>query len=354
MKPLPMPRAPFPIVVLGAGGIVRDAHLPAYRLAGFPVWGICDQAVERARALAGEHGIPHVFGDLGQAIAQAPADAVFDLALPASRFLDVLRRLPPGASVLMQKPMGETLAQAREIVALCRERSLKASVNSQLRYAPFVRQARELIDLGGIGELLDLEVRLDVDIPWEIFPSLAGRPRMEIVHHSIHYIDLARSFLGEPRSLLARTYSHPAYPALASVRSTLLLDYPDPLRVTITANHTHRFGPAHQESYVKWEGTRGAIRARIGLLLNYPHGAEDRFEYCTRRDGEVPVWQTIEVAGSWFPHAFIGPMADAMRWKEGAIPRAPTHVEDALKTMACVEAAYASNAQGGFRPETLS
>ena len=33
----PLPRAPRPIVIVGAGGIVNDAHLPAYRLAGLPV-----------------------------------------------------------------------------------------------------------------------------------------------------------------------------------------------------------------------------------------------------------------------------------------------------------------------------
>ena len=31
-----MPSRLRPVVVIGAGGIVRDAHLPAYRMAGFP------------------------------------------------------------------------------------------------------------------------------------------------------------------------------------------------------------------------------------------------------------------------------------------------------------------------------
>ena len=37
---LELPRNPRPIVILGAGGIVHDAHLPAYRKAGYPVFGI--------------------------------------------------------------------------------------------------------------------------------------------------------------------------------------------------------------------------------------------------------------------------------------------------------------------------
>ncbi|MCC6777635.1 MAG: gfo/Idh/MocA family oxidoreductase, partial [Hyphomicrobiales bacterium] len=38
----PRPSTPRPIVIIGAGGIVTDAHLPAYRLAGFPVAGVFD------------------------------------------------------------------------------------------------------------------------------------------------------------------------------------------------------------------------------------------------------------------------------------------------------------------------
>ncbi len=38
----PMPKHHRPIFIIGAGGIVNDAHLPAYRIAGFEVAGIYD------------------------------------------------------------------------------------------------------------------------------------------------------------------------------------------------------------------------------------------------------------------------------------------------------------------------
>ena len=37
-----MPSKKTPIVIIGAGGIVNDAHLPAYQKAGFEVRGIYD------------------------------------------------------------------------------------------------------------------------------------------------------------------------------------------------------------------------------------------------------------------------------------------------------------------------
>ncbi len=42
LQSLSAPETPKAIVIFGAGSIVRDAHLPAYRRAGFPVSGIFD------------------------------------------------------------------------------------------------------------------------------------------------------------------------------------------------------------------------------------------------------------------------------------------------------------------------
>jgi predicted dehydrogenase len=195
-----------------------------------------------------------------------------------------------------------------------------------------------------------MEMRLTIQTPWDQFPFLKSIPRVEMVYHSIHYIDLIRSFLGEPRSVYARTYSHPFFPDLASVSSSIILDYPDPVRATITTNHSHRFGVKHEESYLKWEGTRGAIKAQVGLLRNYPHGAADVFEYCVLdAAGNMGEWISQPLEGSWFPDAFIGPMAQLQRHKEGSLEHMATDVEDVIHTMEAVEAAYASNERGGVK-----
>jgi predicted dehydrogenase len=345
-----LPAKRFPILIIGTGGIVKDAHLPAYRLAGFPVWGLYNRTRERAESLAKEYGVTHVFDNLDAANAVSPKDVILDLALPASMFADTLRKLPRGSHVLIQKPMGENLAQAREVLAVCRERGLHAAINCQLRFAPFVMAARHLIKAGVIGELIDMEMRLTTMTPWHLFPFLNGLSRTEIVYHSVHYVDLFRSFLGEPRSVYARTYAHPVHPDLASVSSSIILDYPDPVRATITTNHMHRFGAKHQESYLKWEGTRGAIRAQIGLLMNYPHGAGDAFEFCQLDEhGRPGEWISEKLEGSWFPEAFVGSMAQVQCHKEGSLAQMPTDVADVIRTMEVVEAAYASSARGGVK-----
>jgi len=346
-KPI-LPETKQPIIIIGAGGIVADAHLPAYKIAGFEVYGIVNRTKARAQKLADAFGIPHVFDTVAEAVTAAPPHTVFDVTIMPEQYLETLAQLPDGAAVLIQKPMGDDFNQAKEILALCRAKNLKAAINFQLRFAPFVSAAKYLIDKGMIGELYDMEVRVTIKTPWEIFPHVIIHPRLEIQYHSIHYVDLIRSFLGNPDSVLAKTLKHPAK-CLSSSRSTILFDYGDTLHAVINANHDHDFGPNHQESYIKWEGTKGAIVAKIGLLMDYPHGVPDVFEYCLVEKDKTPVWEKVKLEGSWFPDAFIGTMANLMRYNEGSTDILHTSVEDVINTMAVVESAYQSSDTGGIK-----
>lgn len=345
---LSLPQNTMPIIVIGAGGIVKDAHLPAYRLAGFDVAGIYDVNVAKAKDVAKRFALPQVYDDEQQMLENAPSNAVFDLAVPGHAILDVLRKLPDRSAVLIQKPMGENYGQAKEILKVARDKNLVAGVNFQLRYAPFIRTARELIKKGLIGELWDIEVNINVYTPWELWDFLFDAPRVEILYHSIHYIDLIRSFLGNPLGLYAKTRKHPDKEKLASVRSNIIMDYGETSGANISTNHCHNFGSRHQQSYIKLEGTKGAIKIQVGLLLNYPEGLPDKFEYVLNEEGKKPEWKTMEIEGSWFPHAFIGPMAEIMAAADGLISSPDNSVEDCIFTMACVEAAYESSKNGGW------
>ena len=296
-----LPENTRPIVLIGAGGIVNDAHLPAYRLAGFPVAGIYDPDREKAEKTAEKWGIPEVYHSMKELLSIGPAYVVFDVAVPGSAVPSVLRQLPHKAVVLMQKPMGEDHKMAKEILNTTRHMHMTAGVNFQLRYAPFINAARNIIREGLIGELCDIEVNVNVYTPWHMWEFLFSSPRVEIVYHSIHYIDLVRTFLGNPESIYAKTTGHPAMAELASVRTNIIMDYGRMVRANILTNHCHDFGLKHQQSYIKFEGTRGAIIARMGVLINYPQGVPDSFEYVVREKGKEPVWQTVDIAGSWFP-----------------------------------------------------
>lgn len=343
-----LPQNPAPIIILGAGGIVKDAHLPAYQKAGFMVHGIYNRTAPKAETLAAEYGIPNVYKSIDAAVANAPERVVWDLALMPPQFVNILNKLPKGSHILIQKPMGDDWEQTLAIRDACWDNGHHAAINCQLRFAPFTMAARWLIDNGYIGDLHHMEVHVEVYTPWHLFPHIHPLPRVEIQQHSIHHIDIVRAFLGDPKGMYARTVKHPKQAELATTRTTMILDYGPDIQANIITNHGHEFGPRHQQSYIKWEGDKGAIKATMGLLKNYPDGAPDAFEYCLLEDGKPPAWQAVTLEGSWFPEAFIGSMAQVMRHEEGNLDVMPTRIDDVMRTMSCVEAAYASDALGGF------
>ena len=328
-------------MIVGAGAIVRTAHLPAYHRLGFPIAGLFDIRPEAARETAAQFDIPRVFGTLAEGA--DVKDAVFDVAVPGDQILGVLRCLPHGAPVLVQKPMGENLAAAREILRVCRERKLVAALNFQLRFSPNMLALQDLTERQALGELRDIEVRVVDRQPWEQWSFLKGAPRLEVLYHSIHYLDAIRALAGEPRSVYCCAVAHPELQGFNDTRSTIILDYGNRIRCSLTLNHVHRQDSMHRASMLKVEGTRGAAVLTMGVNLDYPKGPPDHLVVAY----EPSAWTQIPLRGSWFTEAFEGPMSNLQRFIAGDDAVLVSPLDDAIKTMALVEACYESSERGG-------
>ena len=337
-----------PVFVIGCGAIVRDAHLPAYALDGIPVGGFFDVDARRAVLLAEATSGATAFATLGALVdACSAAGGVYDVALPPHAAAEVIRALPDGSTALLQKPFGRDLAEATALLAAIERRAIRGCVNLQLRHAPVVAALRRLLDSGTLGEAIDLELRVVCRMPWENWPFLESLPQMEILMHSIHYLDLCRAMFGEPDRVWSAAFTHPRAPRLADVRSTTILAFPHGRRAVVTTYHHHAAPPRHEASSLRVECAHGTAVARLGVNLNYPEGAPDTLEWTA--DGAP--WQPVPLEGNWFPLAFRGPMRDAQRAAADAAFVPSTSFRDAWRTMALVETCYRSAARGEMMPE---
>ncbi len=332
-----MPSEPRPIVTFGAGSIVGDAHYPAYRKAEFPIAGLFDPDREKAEKLAAEWGVT-AYSSAEEAA--AVPDAIFDLATPPGIHAAVLRLLPDGAAVLIQKPMGSDLAAATEILEICRKKKLKAAINFQLRFAPMMLALKDAIAKGWLGDVVDFDAWLALATPWQLWPFLKGLPRIEIAMHSIHYLDLIRQLLGDPQGVHAKTIGHPNHD-VSQTRTSAILDYGDTVRCALSVNHDHDFGRKHQACEFRICGTEGAAYLQLGVNLDYPRGEPDILEIRPKGGDD---WVGVPLNGAWFPDAFVGRMANLQRYAAGEDTELVSSVEDAWNTMALVEAAYQSSA----------
>lgn len=345
----PMPSKPRPITILGAGGIVRDGHLPAYRKMGLPVAGVYDVNVGVARGLAADFGVPAVHETLEAALAACGTAGIFDLALPPAAILSTVEKLPENSVALIQKPLGPEGAAARRIVDALDARSITAATNFQLRFTPSMLAIRDAARRGLLGEIVDVEVRLAVYMPWELWSFIPHLDAVEIPLHSIHYLDWIRSLIGEPASVHAKSVRHPRYMNQADARSSIILDYGDRVRCALSLNHTYNYGPEHTEATIRVEGTKGAAHLTVGYLMDYTHPAPEKLEFIT----EGGRWTDLPLKGERVPDAFGFVMANLQRYVAGEDGVLDTDVHDSVRTMALVDAALKSSRLGGVVPDAV-
>ena len=332
----PMPKNPIPILIFGAGSIVSDAHLPAYKLSNLPVIGIYDPDYEKAKKLGQSYGLK-VFKEAAQAAAQK--NVIFDLAIPPSAHPKVIDLLPKNSAVILQKPLGSNLNEASKILNLCRQRSLKACVNFQLRFAPMIIALKDILDQDLIGEIVDVDMWAALDTPWGLWKFLEELPRVEILLHSIHYLDVIRFLIGNPIGIHAKTMGHPSS-KISNTRTSAILDYGDNLRCALSINHNHSYGRKYQACELRICGTKGAAYLHLGVNLNYPKGEPDRLEVNLGNG-----WKEIKLEGNWFIDSFAYRMRQFQRAVTGEDKTLISTVEDAWNTMALVESAYKSSAK---------
>ena len=341
-----MPKSPMSIVIVGAGGIVSDAHLPAYKKAGFKVLGIFDPLKEKAEKCAKDFDIEKIYSSEEEALSEK--NVVFDIAVPPQVLLDIVKKIPDGSICQLQKPMGNSMKDAAEIKKVIKEKKIIACVNLQLKFSPMMIALRDAINKGMIGDITELEVSLSVKTPWHLWPFLESLENVEVPLHSIHYLDWIRSVLGNPKSVHCKSVKHPSVPKLADARSSIILEYDRDLRCCLSINHTHdteMHGMKHSHAYARVEGLRGAAYIKFGLLLNYPKGEPEEIEIST--DGVS--WTKVDDVGTWFPDAFIGTMASLQRYASGEDKELLHSVDNAYETMAVVYACLESNLTPGTK-----
>ena len=163
---LPMPKNALPIVIIGAGGIVSDAHLPAYKKAGFEVFGIFDPVKEKAEKCAKDFNIKKLYASEEEALSEK--NVVFDIAVPPQVLLEVVKKIPSNSICQLQKPMGNSMQDAAEIKKIIKEKNIIACVNLQLKFSPMMIALREAINKGMIGDITELEISLSVKTPWHL------------------------------------------------------------------------------------------------------------------------------------------------------------------------------------------
>src|SRR5437762_1741310 len=149
-------RKDFRIGCAGAGFIMRDCHLVAYKQAGFNPVALASRNPATAREVAALREVPTVH-DTYDALLRDPAIEILDVAVPPDAQPDLIRKavdLGKGRlrGVLAQKPLALSVADAKDLVARCAAAGVVLAVNQNMRFDQSVRALKDLLKREWLGE----------------------------------------------------------------------------------------------------------------------------------------------------------------------------------------------------------
>jgi predicted dehydrogenase len=334
--PYPPEKKDYGIGIVGSGGIVRGAHLPAYKKCGYRVLACCDVVEENARAAAEEFNIPHYSTRLEDVLDHSEVE-IIDLAVHAKirpqLIAQIVAHPRKPRAILSQKPFAVSLDDARQMIAQCEEAGINLMVNQQARWAPSHRALRHVIESGVLGHVYSI---MHIARTWQDDPNAwyVKMPHFNIVDHGVHYIDLSRYLSGQtPESVHCTTTMVPGQVAVTPMIYTITCQYAAEAQLMSTLHFNNIVQVSQKMGRGEWfvDGTQGS--AMVGGDLTV----------CLKDDPDN--LQTFQLEGSWWTDAFGGSMGELMQsLTEDRLPmcHARDNLESITMALAAVESSQSS------------
>lgn len=160
-------------VLIGCGMIARE-HLAAIaELENVEVAAICDLSPARAEATAERFGIAKWYPGYEQLLADVKPDLVHITTPPSSHFSIAKFCLSAGLNVLCEKPITVDYREFAVLKRLAMENHCVLMENQNLRFHSSVRRIFNLISAGKLGEVIDIQICISLDI------AAAGGPYID-------------------------------------------------------------------------------------------------------------------------------------------------------------------------------
>lgn len=330
--------------VLGTGHI-GAVHLQS-ALAMPDVTVVAADAVESSRERALELGAEAVYDDYAELLARERVDVAV-VALPPFLHLDAVRAAAEaGCDVFVEKPLGRTVAEAREILDIADAAGIAVGVDHTIRYQPEIRRLKAAYDEGVVGAVPLASITRINSGPfspypddrrvggWQLDPEATGGGAL--VDLGVHLVDVLEWFFGE----LEVKYAH--------LSNQLQLPYEDAAVVvlqskdagtvvTLNCGYFQWERPPTVNTSFRLEGTTGWLDSRDYLPKHFgAYAARSAMSNVARRIGGKP----LDYYGpTYFYRAHYDALADFLdAIREGRTPPVDGHA--GLRAMELVEAAY--------------
>ncbi len=188
---------PLRVLQVGCGGITSAWIPPALKNPDIEIVGLCDLFPEAAVKLRDKYEWPAetpIFGDAKTALQELKPDAIFDCTIPAAHTPNALLAFQNGAHVLSEKPLSDTLENARRAIDAAHSNGKIYTITQNYRYSNGPRRLQKFLQSGAIGAVTTVNADMYLGAHFGGF-----RDEMQhvlLLDMAIHSFDMTRFLSG--------------------------------------------------------------------------------------------------------------------------------------------------------------
>lgn len=321
--------------LIGCGFFARN-HMHAWaQTPGIEIVAVCDSDRAKAERMAGDFGIPLIFTDAQTLLTEVPLDVVDIATTVGSHRALVELAAAHGVAAICQKPMAETMTEAKAMIAACAQAAVPLIIHENFRWQRPFLVMRELIEQGRIGtpHFARFSFRHGYD-NYSNQPYLRQIERFAIMDVGLHLFDLARLFMGEVATLSC-TAQHLDPAVRGEDAFTALLQHEGgAVSVCDCSFQSLRRPEPFPQTLAEIEGCDGTLLLTSGYNLTLQDKKSSHSIDCAPNVpawGEKP-WHCVQDSVARFQKHVVGVLTEDTRAQPSGV--------DNLKTLALALASY--------------
>ncbi len=196
--------------MIGCGEVTEKKSAPAFNLIDHSTLaGVTSRSLEKARAYAEQHQVPHVYQSVEAMLADHRIDAVYVATPPSSHAQYAIQAMKAGRAVYVEKPMAASFEECLKMNEVAEQCKLPLFVAYYRRSMEYFLKVRQLLEEDVVGKPMLCQSSLflppreaDMDrqnLPWRVVPSISGGGYFHDM--GCHELDILLFLFGDVRSV---------------------------------------------------------------------------------------------------------------------------------------------------------
>ena len=337
--------------VIGCGGIAYRRTIPGLMLSeNSELYAVMDTNFEAASKVKEEFGAQYAVATVEELLAFPEIDAVY-IATPVFCHKEqVFLAADTGKHILLEKPMGLSVAESVEIADYCAARGVKLGVGLMMRFSAYHVKMKELVESGAIGKIVSMRAQLTC---W--YPEIEGNWRQDkarsgggaLMDMGIHCVDLLQYISGNRACAVCCFAGNQTFCYNADDSAALLMKMESGATAFVDANFNIPDEAA--KCRIELYGTKGSILAE-GTIGQVEAGemklctTEEGLVYAAEQNRENSTFVTVNVQTGNMYEKEISAFANAILTDTAPVVTAA----DAISAQTVVEKAYAASESGKY------